>query len=865
MTISPGTRLGPYEITSPLGAGGMGEVYRARDTRLERSVAIKILPPELAGNAQFKIRFEREAKTISQLNHPNICTLYDVGDNYLVMELLEGETLADRLAKGPLSIDDVLRYGIQIALALDKAHKSGIVHRDLKPGNVILTKSGAKLLDFGLAKDQGSGAGRQPSELLTQHKPLTQEGTVLGTYQYMSPEQIAGEEADARSDIFSFGAVLYEMLTGKRAFDGKTRTSIVAAIVASEPRPAAQLQPLTPPALEHVIAKCLAKEPDARWQSAADIAGQLEWIGGLPAMETIAARRRPRVSIAMIGLALIAAAATGMSVWFGWRLQIAERPMTAELTFATATPLMPNSSGAIALSPDATRIAVLLGSGGATAAIQSSLAVRDLASGHLRLLAGTEGARFPFWSPDGKRLGFFAEGKLKTISADGGPIDVLCDAQNGRGGSWSREGVIVFAPLPWGPLFKVDQSGGTPVAVTTADRTISDRNPMFLRDGLTFLFTCRNFTQIPIGAPSGGALCAGFLDGRPARRIVENASNGAVVGDHLFFVRNRNLVIQAFDSKTLSTGGMPFDIAENVDYRNGFDLGNFSVAGNTVAYVPATTRRAQIGIFDSTGRLLDVKGQPADYAVLDVSPDGKNVAVRVTDSSGSDVWILQLQRNVLSRVTLNNSGTTAAFASDGKRIATSTLQKASIQALDGSSAEEVFDSRGLFGVSGWSADGKDLTDTFNVAYVDLQQHKLVPIIKTPAPSSSSSLSPNGKWLAYASIETGTSEVYITEFPTGRGKWRASINGGSLPRWSPGGKQLFFVRAGSLSAVDVDENNGLQLGAPKAIPVSVPQSGLAPLPNYAVSRDGKIITLANVTQDAPSAVHIITNWSKLLPR
>lgn len=591
-----------------------------------------------------------------------------------------------------------------------------------------------------------------------------------------------------------------------------------------------------------MIAKCLAKEADARWQSAADIASELEWISGSPAIEIARPQRGLGASIAMAALAVAAAAAVGTSIWFARRLQVAERPIRAELNVPAATPLTPSNAGPIALSPDATRVALLIGGSGANVAGANCIAIRDLASGSLRPLAGTEGATFPFWSPDGKRVGFFANGKLKTISVDGGPIDVLSDAKSGRGGSWNHAGVIVFAPTPVGPIFKIDQAGGTPVAVTKpANATTTNRNPTFLPDGKTFLYINRDFGQIPIGGSSGGALYAGFLDGRPPKRIADNASNAAVVGKRLFFVRNRNLVVQAFDSSALALTGTPFDLAEGLAYWNGFDVGDFSAAGNMIAYVPANARRAQIGVFDSSGRLLDVKGQPGDYSILDVSPDGRSVAVAVTEQSGTDVWILQLDRGILSRVTFTNTSMTAAFSPDGKRIATSTLLKASIQALDGSSAEEIFDNHGLLGVSGWSADGRDLIDIFNVAYVDLQRHKLVPVTNTPAPSNSGALSPNGKVLAYSSLESGRAEVYVTEFPSGHGKWQASVDGGSLPRWSPDGKRLFFVRGGNLFVVDVNDTNGLQFAVPKAVPISVPLANTAVVANYAVTRDGKIIS------------------------
>src|SRR5438270_1166313 len=432
MQVTSGSRLGPYEIVAPIGAGGMGEVYKARDTRLDRSVAVKILPAEFADNAQLKIRFEREAKTISQLTHPNICTLYDIGNEggaeYLVMELLDGETLADRLVRGPLPMRDVLRYGREIAAALDRAHRAGVVHRDLKPGNVMITKSGAKLLDFGLAK---GGSIEISPDGATQQKALTQEGTILGTFQYMAPEQLEGIEADARTDIFALGAVLYEMATGRRAFDGKTKTSLIAAIVGGEPKPIRDLQPLTPAAFEHVIAKCLAKDPDQRWQSASDVASELEWIGGATSTEGSAAHtaRRDGRRLGMIAPAVLALMLIGAAVgsWRFFRRPVAEVPMVMSLT-------MPihgvDLFGHAAFSPDGSAVALIAESSSGAAGSKSTrtLWIRQLDRAEPRELPGTDGALHPFWSPDGKSVGFFAQGKLKRIALAGGPPQVICDA-----------------------------------------------------------------------------------------------------------------------------------------------------------------------------------------------------------------------------------------------------------------------------------------------------------------------------------------------------------------------------------------------------------------------------------------------------
>ncbi|HUP50596.1 MAG TPA: protein kinase, partial [Thermoanaerobaculia bacterium] len=438
MAIESGTRLGPYEITAPVGAGGMGEVYRGRDTRLDRDVAIKILPAHFAEDAQLKLRFEREAKTISQLNHPNICALYDVGHedgrDFLIMEFLEGETLAERLGHGPLPVEEVLEYGIQIADALDKAHRRGVIHRDLKPSNIVLTPSGAKLLDFGLAKLMTAADPIQGFTVMpTQQRPLTQEGTILGTVQYMAPEQLEGEEADARTDIFAFGAVLYEMLTGRRAFEGKSKTSLIAAIVDRDPPPIGSFQPLTPPALEHVVRRCLEKDQDDRWQNAHDIKTQLQWIAEAGSQAGVAApivRRRKHREVLAWGLHLVTALAAAGLTW-GAMQMTREAPRLLQ----SSIPAPPMATfrfiqGAMALSPDGARIAYVA----QVDQEPSRIWIRPLDGVAAQPLAGTEGATHPFWSPDSTHLGFFAGGKLKRISATGGPAQTLCDAPDGRGG-----------------------------------------------------------------------------------------------------------------------------------------------------------------------------------------------------------------------------------------------------------------------------------------------------------------------------------------------------------------------------------------------------------------------------------------------
>src|SRR6266550_4507737 len=573
MAVAAGTRLGPYEILAPIGAGGMGEVWRGRDTRLERSVAIKILTVDFAENEQFAQRFEREAKTISQLSHPNICTLYDVGENYLVMELLDGESLADRLAKGALPLDQVLRYGVQIADALDKAHRAGIVHRDLKPGNIMITKSGAKLLDFGLAKSGPTPALAAVD--LTERKPLTAEGTIVGTFQYMAPEQLEGQPADARTDIFAFGTVLYEMATGKRAFEGKTRTSLIAAIVSGEPKPMSQLQPLAPLAFENVVRKCIAKNPDDRWQCAADLKWELLRIQKAP--ETKSPARTSRVAWAV---AIAALAAAALLAALAFRPAKPQRPIRFTVTAPPGWTYAVNYNvGPPAVSPDGHYI-TFPATEDATGRVM--LWVRDLGATELRALPGTDGGGFPFWSPDSKSIAFFAGGYLKRVELGGGSPQTLCSVTFGRGGSWSQKNEILFAPSGNSSLLRVNASGGTPQPVTRLDATrgeVSNRWPLFLPDGNHFLYLIRT----PSTAGTGENIHVASLDAPNPRPLLTVSSNVIYVepGD-LLYMRDRTLVMQRFNTRTLGLEGDPRVVTPEPMHYHASGFGLFGASRNGV-------------------------------------------------------------------------------------------------------------------------------------------------------------------------------------------------------------------------------------------------------------------------------------------
>ena len=514
MSLVSGTKLGPYEVMGPLGAGGMGEVYRARDVRLGRSVAIKVLPQQLSSDPLRKQRFEREARTISNLNHPHICVLHDMGHqdgiDYLVMECVEGETLAKRLEKGPLPLEQVLRYGAQIADALDKAHRGGVVHRDLKPGNIMLTKTGAKLLDFGLAKPLDVPSAASLTSLLTSSKaleaeprsPLTAEGTVVGTFQYMSPEQVEGKEADERSDMFALGAVLHEMATGKRAFEGKTAASVIAAVLDREPPPISQLQPTSPPALDIVVRTSLAKSPDERWQSAHDVKVQLNWIADASHQDDqprgSELRRMKRERMVWTGAVLLLLA-TLFGVYYSRPTPAVSQPIWSYMLSPEKTAFS-NFGGQVVVSPDGRKLAFVARS----AEGMELLWVRPLDGPSAHFIAGTEGAFYPFWSPDSQSLGFFAGGKLKTVPASGGPVLTVCDASGSRGATWNATGTILFA-LTWGGIQSVPASGGVPVAITKLDASrneVSHRWPYFLPDGRHFLYLGANFTGGPAEAAS---------------------------------------------------------------------------------------------------------------------------------------------------------------------------------------------------------------------------------------------------------------------------------------------------------------------------------------------------------------------------
>lgn len=810
MALTSGTKLGPYEIQSPLGAGGMGEVYRARDTRLERDIAIKVLPANLSSDPSLRQRLEREAKAVSKLSHPHICTLHDIGHqdgvDFLVMELVEGETLEQRLLKGPLPPEQTMRIAAQIADALAKAHKLGVVHRDLKPANVMLTKTGAKLMDFGLAKQSGPAPlAAALTEMTMEQAKLTSEGMLVGTFQYMAPEQLEGKDADPRTDIFSLGELMYEMATGKPAFSGKSRASLIAAILTAEPQPMANLQPMTPVLLERVVKKCLVKDPDERWQSASDLASELNWIveGGSQAgkVERVSTRRgrwerTGWLLAAAFFLVMIAAGAA----W--WKTSNRHSPA---MYFHAPVPFATND---VVMSPEGNVLAMVAYSPQVNNYV---LWTYEIGSQRTRSLEGTQGASYPFWSPDGKTLGFFAEGKLKKVNVSGGQAQIVCDAPNGRGGTWNRDGVIVFNPDALGGLYRVPSWGGSPVPITTLEASryeSSHRWPMFLPDGKHFLYLAANFS----GEYDYNTIFLGALDSTERRLLVSSSANAVFVEPgYLLYLRDRSLVAQPFDRRSYVVSGEPHILTDEVLYFPQVDRAVFSAStGVLVTQTGKGVSVSQLMWFDRTGKPVGTVGMPGSHDNVRLSPDGRRVATDQIDPDGRniDIWIYEPARNAAARLTFHPALDQAPIWSpDGKQILFSSNHTLSVNGpaafrlflknADGSGSEQgvgSFDAR-LANAWDWSRDGKHILfrKDNELWHLSVPERVPTPLFQGPGTIRNAQFSPDGRWMAYASNETGNMEVYVSSFPIGSGKWQISSAGGEEPRWRADGKELFTSR------------------------------------------------------------------------
>jgi serine/threonine protein kinase/Tol biopolymer transport system component len=874
MTFISGTKLGPYEILSAIGAGGMGEVYKARDTRLNRTVAIKVLPSHFSDNAEMKSRFDREAQTIAGLNHPHICVLHDVGHqdgtDYLVMEYLEGQTLAQRLEKGALPLDEALKIAIEIADALDKAHRQGVVHRDLKPSNVMLTKSGAKLLDFGLAKLKQETQQAPTLSALPTNADVTAKGTILGTLQYMAPEQLEGEEADASTDIFAFGAIFYEMVTGFKAFAGKSQASLISAIMSAQPQPLSQLQPLTPTALEHLVITCLSKEPDERWRTAHDVLIQLRWIERR-STETIAgpatATRRKREIAAWVAL-LIVVAFSGFVL-----LERRTTIQPAKVTFELPTPPATGSPLQIALSPDGKNLAAVIN---VPPRGVRQLWVRPLEYINALNPAGTDDASFPFWSPDGRFIAFFAEGKLKKIDIFGAPPQVLADAPVGATGSWSRDGVIVFAPSPNSPLFRVPAAGGVAAQVTELNKSrneISHRFVHFLPDGNHFLYFGLSTS------PQESGIYVGSLNSREAKRLIATQTEGQFAPpDILLFTRESTLMAQRFDTVRLELQDDPHPIAEQVMSNTGTGQAGFAVSDNGVlAYrVGRASGAGRVLVWvDGSGKTETSPLPPAAYENPKLSPDGKQLAIFKT----GDIWIVDVKTGNSSRFTYDpGEDNSPVWSPDGREIVFASNRDGNVFNLYKKGSGGTTNDELLLKTPnnktpvGWSADGKyilyDETDPKTKGDLWVLpltgDRKPTKMIGSSFNEVSGSLSPDGRWIAYNSDETGQGETYVQTFPPSTRKWKVSTMGGARSiGWRHDSKALFYASGGgAIMAVDVTVKNGEFSSSTPRVFFQRPPIGFNPSRNnFDVSPDGRLLVLSGQGSTIPgqTPIVVVLNW------
>ena len=904
MGLSSGKRLGPYEIQSALGAGGMGEVYRALDTRLDRTVAIKILPAHLSSSAELSARFEREARAVSALNHPNICHLYDIGSQdgiaFIVMEYLDGETLAHRLIKGPLPLKQVLEFGIQIAQALAAAHRVGILHRDLKPQNVILTTGGAKLLDFGLAKatpmvagNSAGISGMTPStptmtiaELSSPVQPLTRQGTIVGTYQYLAPEVLQGAEADARSDIFSLGCTLYEMVTGRRAFEGKSQLSVLTAILEKDPEPVSHVVPTTPAALDHVIQTCLEKNPEERFQTAQDVKLQLKWIGdgaGAKAETKIARQVKPWRWWAVAGLAVLAAViSTAAYVRLTNRTVPVIRSSIlppAGMWFVTMVP----ASGPAVISPDGTRLAF-------TARDEKGktlLYVRPLSSVVPQVIAGSEDAMYPFWSADSHDIGFFAQGRLKRVPASGAPIQDVCEAPNGRGGAWNKDGVILFSPTAQSALLRVSAAGGgKPEAATTIDMAHSQNShrwPHFLPDNRHYLFWARS----ALGAGEQ-SLLVGSLDSKETKVILKGVTTASYASGYLLFMRDQTLLAQPFDPGRLELSGEPTPIAEHVAMNGPTAVPEFSASetGMLVFQTGEAGGAWDLLWYTRDGKPAGTVAEQERYYYPSLSRDNKMLAVSLFNGAQgtADVWVLDLQRGTKSRLTFS-TGTqiSATWSADEKTVFySSNIGGAShifAKAADGSGSERtVLASPEASEVPySASADGQYLVYSRRLlndpkSNVDIWVLPLAgggkpfPIVQTPFSDAGPAIAPSGKWMAYQNNESGRTEVYLTPFPGGGARWQVSTSGGADAAWRADGKELFFLDpSDTMMAVDVDTSGSTpKLGTPHALfqAMGVQRQ----VGSFVASADGKKFLInSGSTKQGGEPLTLVTNWTAELKK
>jgi len=876
MTLAAGSRLGPYEIVAPIGAGGMGEVYRARDTRLSREVAVKVLPSHRAPTPEARERFEREARTISQFSHPNVCVLHDVGregdTEYLVMELLEGETLTDRLARGPLPLEQSLRFGSEIAAALSAAHRKGIVHRDLKPGNVMLTKSGVKLLDFGLARAfEAPGPASGLTEAPTMARDVTAEGVIVGTVAYMAPEQLEGRQADPRTDIFALGVVLYEMLTGRKAFVGASHATLISAILASEPPPVSSLQPITPPELDRLVGTCLAKDPAQRWQSAHDVELQLRSIGAsgstLRAVAGSPARRRRAAWLPWAA----AAACAGLAAVSLVRGSGQGRALAPTVRFSVPPPESGGFNSVfegnfMAVSPDGSQIAYV--ASGAKD-IAARVWLRPLSASEARPIAGTEGANSILWSPEGRSLAFFTRDKLKRVDVAGGAPVPICDipAGGGKAGTWGRSDIL-FTSIQGAALYRVPASGGQPVMLIKADAEHAALRlawPWFLPDGERFLYLSRELD-------GQGSLML-VEPGKPPRAVTRIASFFQYLEPgFLVYSREGTLVAQRFDWKSGRVSGDPVSVAERVRYFYSTASAAFAARAGTIAYLsqPDSSRLAW---FDRGGREVATLGAPGGYLDVNLTADDKRLLFDRTRPGLETyhVWSYDLERGVEAPVT--DGLDTEAFPkllADGKTLVFSAVRGTPplLRRRDMATGKEtpLTEGRRTFQMpEDVSPDGRTLvfverteTGNFDIWTLDLDgSAKPVPLLQSPFEKHKVRFSPDGRFVAFVSNESGRPEAYVMPFPGPGERVRVSDGGARLLRWGRDGELYYLSGDSQVIAVPVRTSPALQIGAPTRL-FTVAGRGWI---DFDVTQDGKrFLAIVPEIEGNESPLSVIVNWS-----
>jgi Tol biopolymer transport system component len=869
MALEPGTRLGPYEVLAPISPepqAGQDGRYKASDTRRNRLVALKVLPPEFSEHPEMKERLERDARTISSLNHPNICALVDVGHqdpatDFIVTEYLEGETLAQRLSKGPLELQEALKVAIAMADSLDKAHRQGVFHGGLNPALVMLTPEGPKLLDFGLSKELKPLA---MTSIVTTRTIPALTAIPASTARYMAPEQFEGLEADARTDIFAFGAILYEMVAGRPAFEEKTQALLIAALQSVDPEPASKAQPMVPPALDHLIRRCLSKDPRQRLQTAWDLLLQLQWIAeggsqvGVPA-SVAAARGRKREwtiwgCVAAASLLALGLAPSAMS-----SLRAAPQPELVRFTVSN----MGAGQVPLSISPNGRWIT---NSRGGTNRGVDGLMFGSIAP---QVLIEDSVITQPFWSPDSRFIAFFEEGKLKKGEVSGGPSQIVCDTPTPiGGGTWNNDGVMLFSGA--GVINRVLAAGGQPTPITELDQAQMETEhlaPHFLPDGRHYLF-------LTISAES--AIYVGSIDSKERKRLLAADSRPLYAAPgYLLFNRGGTVYAQPFDAGTLELSGEPVRVADGVPtWIQGVNVSPsltrtasygvsqagvlaYRTGGTTANPGGGSDEQRSLAWIDRTGQRSSQVGTTGMYMGIDLSPDGKRFAVHRHEGNGGDNWVFDLAQGRMQRLTFDTTQDNASplWSPDGTRIAFASLRNNRwglyVKSADGTGNEElIVESEAPKTPMSWSPDGKLLVyfqfsnagDVWAVQTTG--EKKPFPLVQSPFAELYGQVSPDGKWLAYQSNETGRTEIYIRPFPEGPGKWQVSTEGGNFPRWRGDGKELYFVQTPNMVAAEIRiAGSAPEAGVPQVLftlsgPISAALGTQVSYHRYAVTADGQ---------------------------